>query len=38
MRNRFLDLLRRNFRFGRMLRSRTVPMAGPFAVPEISRL
>ena len=37
MRNRFLDLLRRNFRFGRMLRSRTVLMAGSFSVPGFSR-
>ena len=35
MKNDFLELLRNNFRFGRMLYSRTVNMAGCVAVPMV---
>ena len=33
MKNYFLELLRNNFRFGRMRHSRAVNMAGCFAAP-----
>lgn len=35
MKEHFLKLLRSNFRCGRMLYSRTVDMAGRFAVPTV---
>lgn len=35
MKNHFLQLLRRNFRFGRMRRSRTVHMAGCVGMPAV---
>ena len=35
LKNFFLDLLRRNFRFGRMWYSRAANMAGCLAVPSV---
>ena len=35
MKNYFLELLRRNFRFGRMCNSRTVHMVGCFVMPMV---
>lgn len=35
MKNVFLELLRSNFRCGRMLYSRTVAMAGRFGTPAV---
>lgn len=37
MKNVFLELLRSNFRCGRMLYSRTVDMAGCFNAPTVHR-
>lgn len=34
----FLKLLRSNFRFGRMLNSRAVDVAGRFVMPSVHRM